>query len=428
MSSLFTRYKVASKEEHDTTNAEIVEDPLETTDAEPVVETTPELEVELIPTDETDAPLATEAGVLENDIVESQNDDIMGEVVDSEEVVDQLDTLEEKVLEDESVASVEHYAWVLNSLYRNAKLPMPNRASLEDFSNDGKSKTALLNTIRTGRRRLQMSIAFALEEFNSKYSKTFSVKLEEFKSLNSALAIKSTGVKNNDEPTKINLASVWRLFHVDGKVIKKPGVIKEEYSRIKSLVDLLGNTSDSLITALKVKGVNGEVPEIKNYDGLPSKTENLMNNNTLSIDNNGAKLTGSKVDIPKDYYKGSDYLWFLGWGLLFINPLTAFPAILTAILRDAPLVKKDGKPTVSKESKTEMLGFLQTVVDLKKLAVEVESIVKELLKVGGDSGVDKKEVDRAITPLLSLANVLLEHMTELTNASDKLFGKIRDMK
>lgn len=408
MSSLFTRYNVTSKEEHGTT----------------VAETTPELEVELIPTDETDEPLATEMGVLENDIVESQNNDIMGEVVDTEEVVSQLDTLEEKVLEDESVASVEHYAWVMNSLYRNAKLPMPNRASLEDFGNDGKSKTALVNTIRTGRRRLQMSIAHALEEFNNSHTKQFASKVADFNELNAALESKASGVRSNDKPTQLNLASVWRLFHINDVVIKNPNVIKEEYARIKSLIDLLSNTSDKLITALKVKG---EDKEIKNYDGLPTKTEHLMNNNTLSLSSNGATLVGHSVDIPEDYYKGTDYLWFLGWGLLFMNPMTFLPAALVALLRSGPMVEKGGKPTVSNKSKTEMLDFLKVVVDLKKLVVEIEAITKDLLKAAGESTIDKSDVDRAVTPLLSFANALLEHMTAVTAASDKLFDKIRKM-
>lgn len=278
MSSLFTRYNVTSKEEHDTT----------------VAETTPELEVELIPTDETDEPLATEVGISEM-LVQPETPD-RSEIDQMEGISESIGEVVEKIDEEPEV-SLEHFRWVLANSLKGTKLKTPKRFSLE--SKDGKPLTrkGYLKQLKMFKQSLDLSIAVSVEAYDEAMGKTFekllqtNVKLT--KGLREYVSKFPKGIAVVDNP------EIIKMFVRDDKLVDSIESLVQEELRIKKLVDAFEKYFER-INREKTRGLGGKIFDAVFFKNSISKEDSyLLFNRYIKFDDKEVHVEQKPMDATK---------------------------------------------------------------------------------------------------------------------------------
>lgn len=408
MSSLFTRYKVASKEEHDT-------------DAEPVVEPTPELEVELIPTDETDSPLATEVGISEM-LVQPETPD-RSEIEQMEGVSESIDEVVEKIDEEPEV-SLEHFRWVLANSLKGTKLKMPKRFSLE--SKDGKPLTrkGYQKQLKMFKQSLDLSIAVSVEAYDDEIGKTFDQLLAINTKLTNDLKRYTSnfpkGIAVVDNP------EIIKMFVRRGTLVESVDSLVAEGVRISALVGAFEKFFER-IEREKTRTTAGKIFDAVFFrNTIPTEGRFLLFNryiefNDTEIDIEQEEVDGSKIKFSSGAIE-NQLKMLLGSGVVatvtaIAVALAVTPAAFAAMIGVAGLGVNALWNKISDKIKLKLLkdnqknafqAYTKAVVGLDKEVNRMVQMNERLTKL------DEDGLNRERIPVMQKVMIeLIKHINEL---------------
>lgn len=400
MSSLFTRYNVTSKEEHDT-------------DAE--------LEVELIPTDETDVPLATEVGISEM-LVQPETPD-RSEIEQMEGISGSIDEVVEKIDEEPEV-SLEHFRWVLANSLKGTKLKMPKRFSLE--SKDGKPLTrkGYQKQLKMFKQSLDLSIAVSVEAYDDEIGKTFDQLLAINAKLTNDLKRYTSnfpkGIAVVDNP------EIIKMFVRHGTLVESVDSLVAEGIRISALVGAFEKFFER-IEREKTRTTAGKIFDAVFFrNTIPTEGRYLLFNRYIEFNDNGIDIEQEEIDGSKIRFSSSEIenqlKMLLGSGVVatvtaIAVALAVTPAAFAAMIGVAGLGVNALWSKISNKIKLKMLkdnqknafqAYTKAVVGLDKEVNRMVQMNERLTKLDED-GLNKERI-----PVMQKVMIeLIKHINEL---------------
>lgn len=350
-------------------------------------------------------PVVTDVPVLE--VVEDFGgpiEDPMVEVEQAETVAGQLDEIATDVDGVTTVSGMESYGRIYKQMVTNVGFQLPLQVSAENFTKTRGGKRALAKQIRGHANHLRRVAALGLEDYVDNVDGRLKSLTEEYKRAIKELDSIKPNLDVPDEEVTINEKGIWKMMHVDNKLIKSPLYIQEEEKNLKELADQVRQAVQKITS----DNAEGDLFYANEYD--------FLYNRELELGSKKIKVNDLGTPKPERAYSGSDYAWIAAWTLTF-----QLVGLVGALL----FKKATGEEkTKSQRSKQEMMTFVDTV---KKLSIVVKSVDDDIAKLtkyieskGEEAGGYKKDS----SPVFQLALFIVQQCTDLAKGSRVLFGKI----
>lgn len=351
------------------------------------------------------APVVTEIPVTE--IIEDfggVTEDPVAEIEQVETVASQLDELATDVDGIKTVSGMESYSRIYNQMVTNVGLQLPTQVSVESFSKTKGGKRSLARQIRKHADHLRRVAALGIEDFVDNVDDRLKNMTEEFRRSLKELEALRVDVDVPDEEVTINEKSIWKMMHVDNKLIKTPMYIQEEESNLKALADQVKKATAMIMA----DNAEGKLFSTGNYD--------FLYNRELQVGKSSIKIKDLGTPKAERAYSGSDYGWIAAWTLMF-----SVVGLVGALLFKSATGKEK---TNSSRSKQEMMTFIDTVKKLSLVVKSVDDDIAKLTKYIESKGEEASGYKKDASPVFQLALFIVQQCTDLAKGSRVLFSKI----
>lgn len=356
-------------------------------------------------------------------------------VVDSMDVVEQLDDLAGDVDGVTTAVAMESYRRIFHGLTKLTGHPIQEGVSLESFKATKGGKTKLAKAIREHADMIRGCVYASLEEYIGEANDSMTQIVSDYKQALSKL----DGVKNSvdvpDHKVKIDHKRIWDMWFVDNHFMQ-PKDITEQISAFEDLASVISKATDHAVSFMgkeegdkQVDRAGQVIDKVLGKDSsrataIPNhKDIELMFNTTVSFSDGRAKFTRKPTRKPSGDWTMGDFGWIALWGILG-GPLGAVAA---AGYRG--IVGGSGSPDHSrKDSTREMHQFIDGVKKLSAVVTKIQDDVNQLNKAVTAGGNAQRQAvfKRSAAPILELATKTVGLITEITYGAATLFQKIAD--
>lgn len=343
--------------------------------------------------------------VTDNTITEWVDQDVpnLDPIVETAEVTGVLDDLADDVDGVTTAVAMESYRRIFGQLVSLTGHPIQDTVALESFQPTKGGKVKLAKTIRKHADILRDAIGVALEDYAEKIDESIGTMISNYKQALGELNSLKVDESIVDENITIDHKRVWKLFHMDNKLINLKDFDKE-IDGVKKLCDEARKGIDRVKKFATESGVSGKALEGK-------LKVSLLANTDVSIKDGRSYFVEKEVPAPDKSWTAKDFFWIF---------LFSFVGLAYRLIK--------GGSGDAKTKKTHSLKAIHEVVSkLKVMAPTVDGVAKEahdLIKFIDKQPKEKQaDLKRAASPVLELVSKTVEHVTQVTYGAKKIFDK-----
>lgn len=340
-----------------------------------------------------------EGGVLiDNTITEviAQPELSLDPIIDSGIAADNLEVLANDVDGITTAPALEAYKRIFTHMSQMAGTPCS--VALEDFAATKGGVRKFAKTIRTHVELIRSCTSIALEDYIEKAEESVGSSLSDLQQVMKKLESVKADLDVPEGRVEVNHKSVWKLMHLDGKIIDMRN-FGLEVKGIRELAELITKGKDKIVRAGE-----GDKND-KALDG--NHTVKLMNNLTVTVKDGRVRFDHKDVGAPSKEWTGADFFWifvFNWFGLAY------------------RIIK--GGSGDERTKKEECVKKVHGAIDeLKKLGPVVAGIDKDIKTI--KAAVDKDDSLRSYAaPVLELADELSKHITSVSYGMMRVFAQL----
>lgn len=341
--------------------------------------------------------------VVDNTIPETivQDDVGLDPIVESVAVADTLDDMAGDVDASTTAIAMESYRRLFSQITQMSGHPIQAGVSLESFPVTKGGKKQLAKAIRSHAKTIRECVQVALEDYVDQVDQKIGSSMSHYKqALGELSSINEDSIDVSGNVT-VNHKVVWKLFHMNGKLMDLRN-FHEEIESVKKLADQVS----------KAKDVVAKLQSGENMDGTVlsgNLTVDLMNNTRVTISE--GRSNWEELDTPKP-----DRAWSAGdWFWIFVF---SWMGVVYRLI-------KGGNGDEKTKKKQSLKAISKVIGEMKRLAPLVQGIendAKAILASVEQAPDDKKsDIKRAVSPVLELASKTVSHVTQVTYGAMKMF-------
>lgn len=341
--------------------------------------------------------------VVDNTIPETIVQDEVGldPIIESVAVADTLEDMAGDVDASTTAIAMESYRRLFSQITQMSGHPIQAGVSLESFPVTKGGKKQLAKAIRSHAKTIRECVQVALEDYVDNVDQKISENMSHYKqALGELNSVNEDSIDVSGNVT-VNHKMVWKLFHMDGKLMDLRN-FHEEIESVKKLADQVS----------KAKDVVAKLQSGENMDGTVlagNLTVDLMNNTRVTISN--GRSNWEELDTPKPDRAWSAGDWF--WIFMF-----SWVGVVYRVI-------KGGNGEEKTKKKQSLKAISKVIAEMKRLAPLVQGIendAKAILTSVEQAPDDKKaDIKRAVSPVLELASKTVSHVTQVTYGAMKMF-------
>ena len=341
--------------------------------------------------------------VVDNSIPETlvQDDTSLDPIVESIAVADTLDDMAGDVDASTTAIAMESYRRLFSQITNMSGHPIQAGISLESFPVTKGGKRQLAKAIRAHAKTIRECVQVALEDYVDQVDQKVDQSMSSYK--------QALGELNNVDESSIDISGnvsinhkmVWKLFHMDGKLMDLKN-FHEEIDSVKQLADAVSKAKDTVSRWQTGENMQGTVLSDK-------LVVNLMNNTRVTIE--GGRSHWEELDTPVP-----DKSWSVGdWFWIFVF---SWAGLVYRLI-------KGGNGEEQTKKKQSLKAISKVIGEMKRLAPLVQGIDKDvkaiLATVEHAPEEATADVKRAVSPVLELAAKTISHVTQVTYGAMKMF-------
>lgn len=330
-------------------------------------------------------------------------EDPVVEIEQANTVADQLDELATDVDAITHVNGMESYGRIYHQMVGNLGFDLPSQPGLESFAKTHGGKRSLARQIRSHANHLRRVATLGLEDYVDSVDTRLESLTEEYRRAIKELDAIRPNLDVPDSDVEIDQKAIWKMFHVDGKLIKSPSVIGEEESNLRAMAANIRQAVNKIIQD-KAEG-----------NLLDSNSYEMLYNRNIKVGDKSVKVNDLGTPKADRAYSPTDIAWIVGWTIFF-----QLPGLIGSLIFKS---KTGEEKTKSTRSKQEMLMFVDTVKKFATIVKDVDDDIAKLKKYI-DSQEDPSGYKKDSSPVFQLALFVVQQCTDLAKGSRVLFGKI----
>lgn len=344
-------------------------------------------------------PTLIKSGVIQDNITEviDHVDTSLDPVVDAVEVAESLDDLADDVSGITTAIALESYRRIFLNLTNLTGHPV---ASLEAFPATKGGVARLTRTIRNHAELLRSAAMLSLEEYADKVDESVGTTLANYKGTLSKLLQLKNNIDIPDKVRFVDLKPVWQIFHRRNEVVSFAD-FDDEVKGVKELAELVAKGVAN-IKEMAAKGKDGKA--LSRFSVIF-----LLNNTTVDVKDGRAEFKVETAPAATREWTSTDWPIHLAYSL---------------INKEYKGGKGDEQTAVIQSVK----AYHRMIEELKRLGPIAEGIAKDVETLTAfikSQPEDKqKDLKRAASPVLELADNLIKHVIDVTHASMKMFEKL----
>lgn len=341
--------------------------------------------------------------VVDNTIPETimEEEHTLDPIVESVAVADTLDDMAGDVDASTTIIAMESYRRLFAQITNMTGHPIQAGVSLESFPATKGGKKQLAKAIRAHASTIRECVQIALEDYVDQVDQKMDKSMSNYKQALGELNNVNEESIDLDGDVSINHKAVWKLFHMNGKLMDLRN-FQDEVDAIKKLADAISKAKDTVSKWQTGQDMKGTV--------LSEKfTVNLMNNTRVSITSGRSHWEELDTPAPDKSWSVGDWFWIFvfNWiGLVY-------------------RVIKGGNGEEKTKKAQSLKAISKVIGELKRLAPLVQGIekdTKDILAIVEHAPEDQiGDVKRAVSPVLELASKTVSHVTQVTYGAMKMF-------
>jgi uncharacterized protein YkvS len=341
--------------------------------------------------------------VVDNSIPETlvQEDTSLDPIVESVAVADTLDDMAVDVDQSTTAIAMESYRRLFGQITSMSGHPIQAGVSLESFPVTKGGKKQLAKAIRAHANTIRQCVNIALEDYVDQIDQKVAGSISNYKQALGELSRVNENSISMDGNVNIDHKAVWKLFHMNGKLMdmKDFGV---EVDGVKTLAGLVSKGKDNILAM--AAGNAGEGTALVGSDSVQ-----LMSNTNVKIEGGRAVFEQGEVPPPDKSWSAGDWFW------LFVF---SWAGLVYRLI-------KGGNGDEKSKKKQSLRAIANVISEMKKMGPlvqgienDVKAITGAIKKVPAEKQADLK---RAASPVLELASKTINHVTEVTYGTMKMF-------
>lgn len=341
--------------------------------------------------------------VVDNTIPEMlvQEETSLDPIIESVAVADTLDEMAGDVDASTTAIAMESYRRLFAQITSMSGHPIQEGVSLESFPVTKGGKKQLAKAIRDHAKTIRECVGVALEDYVDQVDQKIGHTMSNYKQALGELSHVQESEISTEKTIAVNHKQVWRLFHMNGKLMDLKD-FHTEINSVKILADHVKKGKEAIL-----KSVAGEAEG----NALSGNVEvQLMNNIEVKIEQGRAVFDAKEVPKPDRSWSVGDWFWIF----IFSWAGLAYRLI------------KGGSGDEKTKKKQSLQAIHKVVAEMKKMAPLVQGIEKdadEIVNAINAAPAEKQsDLKRAASPVLELAVKTIQHVTEVTYGAKKMFN------
>lgn len=286
-------------------------------------------------------------------------------------------------------------------------------------SNESFSKGNLLNEIDSFKSSVESQLSVNLEAYVTESAEDIKEAVARYNRSVDLLDQIDDDIKvGGNKVIKLDSKRVWDMFHVNGKMQTDAiPAINIEINNLNDIIDTLERYVRNLYSRVRINSVG-------------KTSYQLMFNRRVDINNDSLAITQKPVPAPKDkdnYTAGGvgGIAVSIGTSILlgFLNVPFARSIGSAAGLVTSPLLKKafGTNERIQKNDLNTLHSLVKKIQDLDRVVIRLNSLVSDTEKA-----LDEEKIDQATyANVVITVNKLINHITDITNATGIAFSKIK---
>lgn len=348
--------------------------------------------------------------IIDNRIRETLDieENTLDPIVDSAVVADNLEELAGDIDAVTTAPAMESYKRIFRQITEMTGHPV---ASIEDFKATKGGVKKLAKAVRSHADLIRSCVSASLEDYVDKVDESIGTSMSNYKqALGELSRVRESSIDMGGDVV-IDHKRFWRLFHLKGSLMDLDSFHKE-VDGVKELAGMVRDGKDVIARWAKGEDSSGEALSGKG-------TIYLMNNTSVKVAGGRGKWETEAVDAPVN----KEGQWTIGdffWILVFNWAGLIYRIIKGGSGRDEAK-KKQALSAISKII-TEMKRLGPVVQGLEKDASDIVSLIEAAPE-------DRKsDLKRAASPVLELASRTVDHVTDVTYGTMKMFEQAEGKK
>lgn len=346
--------------------------------------------------------------VVNNSIPETlvQEDTSLDPIIESVAVADTLDDMAGDVDASNTAIAMESYRRLFSQITQMTGHPIQTGVSLESFPVTKGGKKQLAKAIRTHASTIRECVNIALEDYVDQIDQKVAGSISSYKQALGELARVNENSIDMDGKVNIDHKAVWRLFHMNEELMDMKD-FSAEVDGVKTLASLVSKGKDNILAMASGNGAEGTAL-------AGSEFVQLMANTDVKIENGRAVFEQGKVPPPDKSWSAGDWFWIF----MFSWAGLAYRLI------------KGGNGEEKSKKKQSLRAIANVIGEMKKMGPVVQGIENDIHAITGaiQKAPAEKQADlkRAASPVLELASKTINHITEVTYGTMKMFKQAED--
>lgn len=341
--------------------------------------------------------------VVDNTIPETlvQDENSLDPIVESVAVADTLEDMAGDVDASTTAIAMESYRRLFAQITNMSGHPIQAGVSLESFPVTKGGKRQLAKAIRAHANTIRECVQIALEDYVDQVDQKIESSMSNYKQALGELNRVNESSIDVDGNVTVNHKMVWKLFHMDGKLMDLKD-FHVEVDNVKQLAHQISKAKETVSKWQTGENMSGVVLSDK-------LTVDLMNNTRVTIKDGRSHWEELDTPEPDKSWSVADWFWIFvfNWiGLVY-------------------RVLKGGSGEEKTKKQQSLKAISKVVAEMKRLAPLVQGIEKDAKAIIAtvEHAPDDKQADvkRAVSPVLELAAKTVAHVTQVTYGAMKMF-------